>query len=275
LELYKSVIVDTFDQLSPEWFKAVAGNPGASNADKIITTKGERSKSRDDYMRQLAAEFITGAKEETYTSQAMMNGMAREPASRALFEMMYEVDVQKVALVYEDQRKRCHCSPDGLVGDRAGLEMKNPMAKTHVKYLLEKVFPLDYFQQVQMSLYITERDLWYFMSSYDGLPPFIVEMGRNEPFIKRLAEELDSFCEELAAMVCKIEECGGSVKTAQDGPRVKEAIKTGPKAENAVAAPQPEELAPAECPQRPGDTMTVAFCKKCKDRLGCVAWGKK
>jgi len=34
-----------------------------------------------------------------------------------------------------------------------------------------------------------------------------------------------------------------------------------------------EEMAPEECPDRPGDTMTKAFCDACKDRLGCPIWG--
>ena len=268
-----SIIIDSFEQGSPEWEKARAGNPGASNADKIITTKGERSKQRDDYLRQLAAEFITGAKEETFTSQAMLNGIAREPQSRALFEMMYGVDVQKVALVYRDERKLYHCSPDGLVGNHAGLEMKNPMAKTHVKYLLEKQFPMDYFQQCQMSMYITGRNLWYFMSSYEGLPPFIVEVSRNIPFCDRLAEELDSFTAELAVMVKQIEGLGGSVRMAQVERKLSGATNPWRGRGESPAEPQVEEYAPSECPDRPGTKMTKKYCDKtCKDRLGCEVW---
>ena len=164
--------IETFDQLSPEWFAATAGNPGASNADKIITTKGERSKQRDDYMRQLAGEFIIGKREEGYTSQAMILGMEREAQARQLFEMLYG-EVRQVGLVW-GENKSCHASPDGL-RETAGLEIKCPMIKTHVKYLLEKTFPMDYFQQVQMGMYVTGLKKWYFMSYYEGLKPFIVE----------------------------------------------------------------------------------------------------
>jgi len=48
----------------------------------------------------------------------------------------------------------------------------------------------------------------------------------------------------------------------------------------AVAPAQPvgpaqdgEALAPAECPDRPGDTMTVEFCDGCASRNDCPAWG--
>jgi hypothetical protein len=266
-------IIIECEQGGDEWKKLRAGNLGASSVDKIITTKGERSKQRDDLLRQLAAEFITGQTEETFVSQAMLNGIAREPASRALFEMVYGVDVRKVGLVYKDERRLFHASPDGLVGDYEGLEMKNPSARVHVKYLLEKVLPIDYYQQIQMSLYVTERNLWYFMSSYEGLPPFIVEVTRNEQFIGRLAEELESFAEDLAAVVIKIEECGGIVQMAKIYPREEGATRPGSKSDRAVAAVQAEEMCPKECPSRPGDVMTKKFCDKtCKDRLGCEVW---
>jgi hypothetical protein len=242
-----AIIIDSFEQMSAEWLNATAGNPGASNASKILTTKGERSKSRDDYMMQLAGEFITGKREEGYTSQAMINGMEREAASRNFFEMIYGVEVKQVGLVYKDERRLYHVSPDGLINNNAGLELKNPQIKTQIRYLLEKAFPMDYFIQVQMNLFVTERDLWYFMSAYEGLPPFIIEVRRNEGFIKILERELNQFTAELAAMVKKI-----------SGPEEKK---------------PPEEFAPKECPERPGDIMLKQFCDECVKRLGCTVWG--
>jgi recombination protein RecT len=34
------------------------------------------------------------------------------------------------------------------------------------------------------------------------------------------------------------------------------------------------ELAPGPCPQNPENTMEVAYCGKCKERLGCPTWEK-
>lgn len=199
------IIVDDITQGSPEWFSACCGNVGASNIDKIITTKGERSKQREDFMYQLAGERITGKREETFQSQAMQNGIEREAAARTLFEMIYGIEVRQVGIVYKDEWKLCHCSPDGLP-ENAGLEIKNPMMKTHVKYVLANKLPTDYFGQVQMSLYVTERDLWYFMSNYEGLPPLIIECHRDEAFINKLEAELNSFNEELLQIVERLKQ---------------------------------------------------------------------
>lgn len=197
------IVIDSFDQRSPEWMAARAGNPGASSISKIITTKGEISKQREEFLYQLAGETITGKCEDgAYLSQAMINGIEREESARALFEMVKGVEVRQVGIVYKDERKHCHVSPDGLVDEHnATLEMKNPMMKTHVKYLIDGKLPTDYFGQCQMSLYITERELCYFMSAFDGLPPLILEVRRDEGFIGKLAVALDDFAADLARLV--------------------------------------------------------------------------
>jgi predicted phage-related endonuclease len=200
-----AIIVDSFPQRSPEWMAARAGNPGASSISKIITTTGQISKQREEYLYQLAGEAITGKCEEGYQSAAMMQGGEREDGARALFEMIYGIEVRQVGIVYKDEWKLYHCSPDGLPGE-AVLELKNPMLKTHVKYLLDGKLPTDYFGQVQMSLYVTERELCYFMSAYDGLPPLILEVRRDEAFIGKLAMALGDFAADLMRMVEKLKE---------------------------------------------------------------------
>ena len=198
------IIVTDIQQGSPEWFQACCGNVGASNIDKIVTTKGERSKQRDDYMMTLCAERITGKREVGFTTQAMLNGIEREAEARTLFEMANNCEVQQVGLIYKDKKKLCHCSPDGLIGDKEGFEVKNPLSKTHIKYLLNGSLPTEYFCQIQFSLSVSERDAWWFMSHYPGLKPFILQINRDEKWIAKMESELNSFNEELAEMVEKI-----------------------------------------------------------------------
>lgn len=202
------IIIDTFEQGSPEWFAACAGNIGASSIDKIITSTGARSKQREDFLLQLAGERITGKQEETFQSTAMKNGKDREAGARALFEMLHNVEVKQCALVYKNEWKLCHCSPDGLIGDKKGIEIKNPMMKTHIKYLLNNTLPTDYLLQIQMSLYVTERETWFFMSAYEGLPPLIIEVQRNDKLIEIIDKEINEFNQELLTLVEKIKAKG-------------------------------------------------------------------
>ena len=202
------IIIDTFEQYSPEWYTACAGNVGASSIDKILTSTGARSKQREEFLWQLAGEKITGKQEETFQSTAMKNGKDREAGARALFEMLHNVEVKQCALVYKNEWKLCHCSPDGLIGDDRGIEIKNPMMKTHIKYLLNNTLPTEYLLQIQMSLYVTERETWFFMSAYDGLPPLIIEVQRNEKLIEIIDKEINEFNQELLTLVEKIKAKG-------------------------------------------------------------------
>ena len=199
------VIIDYSIQGSPEWMACKVGIPGVSSLDKIITTKGERSTSRDELLYKLAGERIIGRKEETFQSVAMANGIEREPIAREIFEMKMEVEVEQVGFIYYDERKDCGCSPDGLiVGKKEGLEIKCPTLSTHVSYLMGNKLPTRYFQQVQGSLYVTGYESWWFCSWYPDMPVFITQVFPNQKFQRTLEVEMDLFCDELNEIEAKL-----------------------------------------------------------------------
>jgi hypothetical protein len=90
------------------------------------------------------------------------------------------------------------------MGDDAGLEIKNPMSKAHIKYLLDNKLPTEYFCQIQFSLYVTDREFWWFMSHYPAIKPFIIECNRDEKWIEKCEKELKSFNQELDEMVKRL-----------------------------------------------------------------------
>lgn len=191
------MIIETFEQGSPEWFAARAGRPTASNFDKIITTKGEPSKQRQQYLYQLAGEAITGTPEATYSNSHMERGILLESEARAFYEFMTGNQVQQVGMCYQNEDKLFACSPDGLVGEIGGLEIKCPQMSTHIKYLLAGKLPTEYFQQVHGSIFVTGRAWWDFVSYYPGLPPVVVRVERDAEFCKLLEFALNDFCELL------------------------------------------------------------------------------
>lgn len=199
-----AIILHDIIQGTPEWMALRAGNPGAASISKIITSTGQISKQREDYLYQLAGEQITGQCEETFQSIHMANGTEREATARALFEMIYDTEVVQAGIIYKDEWRLFHASPDGLVSDDAGLELKCPMLKTQTRYLLDGKLPTDYFGQVQMSMFVSERPMWYFMSYYAGMPPFILKVERDEEYIAKMAKALDDFCADLQNVVKKL-----------------------------------------------------------------------
>ena len=188
------------EQCSPEWFKAKAGIPSAASFDKIITTKGEPSKQRTDYLYQLAAEVLSGEKAESYKSPAMEHGIETETEARFTYELTKDVTVNQVGFCIADNGL-AGCSPDGLLGDVSGIEIKCPMGKTHIKYLLDGRLPTEYFQQVQGSLYVTGYASWDFMSYFPGIKPLIITVYRDDSFIRNLHDQLVIFNHDLKEIV--------------------------------------------------------------------------
>ncbi len=191
------MIIETMDQLSKEWFGARCGIPTASKFNEIVTSDGGRSKQRKKYLYTLAGDRITESKEETFQFDAMKYGIEMEGEARGLFELVSDMKVDQVGICYYNEKKRFSMSPDGLINDSEGLEIKCPKKHTHIEYLLKNKLPSKYVQQVQGSMFITGYKIWWFMSYYPGLPPLIIKIDRDETFIQKLSAELYKFCNEL------------------------------------------------------------------------------
>jgi putative phage-type endonuclease len=193
-------------QGSDEWFAAKAGLPTASNFDKLITTKGEPSEQAHLYMCDLAHEAITGKKAKGYSNANMERGIELEPEAAGFYEGVKDAEVKKVGLCYKDDQKKFGASPDRLVEEDGLLEIKCPLGKTHVSYILAGKLPTAYFQQVQGQLFVTGRKWVDFMSYYPGLKPFIIRVEPDKEFIKKLSAALDQFCYALAATIRELKE---------------------------------------------------------------------
>ena len=133
--------------------------------------------------------------------------MAVSPTTLAISDIVTRFIMPSlVGLCYLDEHRNFSCSPDGLVGEDGGLEIKCPLIHTHVEYLLDGKLPTKYVQQVQGSMLISGRKWWDFMSYYPGLKPLVVRVERDEKFIAKLKDELNKFCFELKAIVQKLKE---------------------------------------------------------------------
>jgi len=191
-------------QGSEEWAAARCGLLTASNFDKIVTASGEPSKQRQKLLYQLAGERLVGARENAFQNEAMQRGAELEAEARALYEMLTDNTVVEVGLCYKDDLRLCACSPDGLVGEDGGLEIKCPSLPVHIEYVLGAKLPTEYVQQVQGNLYVTGRKWWDFESYYPGVRPLIVRVERDEKFIEKLDAAVKAFAAELEATVERI-----------------------------------------------------------------------
>ena len=124
------------EQRTDEWSKARCGLFTASRfADLLAKTKTGVSASRSNYIAQILCERLTGKVSESYMNQAMMIGTEREPLARALYEAHTGVLVDEVGFI-KHLDLPCGASPDGLIGNDGGIEIKCPQPAAHLEYLL-------------------------------------------------------------------------------------------------------------------------------------------
>ena len=199
------MIVYDFPQYSEAYWKERRGTATSSNASKIITpAKGELSKSAEGYCCDLIAELYDhdyGPRDE-FATAAMRNGTIMEPEARRYFEFETGLTVKQVGFCRTDDR-RFGCSPDGLVGDSAVLELKSPKCATQIAYLLDGGLPDTYKPQCHWHLMVTGFDVCWFMSYYPGLPPLLVKVERDG-YTEKVAAAADEFWELLTNMKSQI-----------------------------------------------------------------------
>lgn len=198
-------IILTIPQGEDAWFQEKLGKLSASNASKLVTSTGKKSTSREGYLHTIVAERLTGERYDTFKSDAMETGNTREQESRDLFELMTGDTIEQVGLIYPDEDRKILCSPDGICQAKGyGLELKNVIPKTMIKYLLKNVVPSEYVIQIQFSLMVTGFEYWVFFAYSPNLKPLLLKVERDEGLIAILRKESEIFCEEVEALVEKI-----------------------------------------------------------------------
>lgn len=201
-------IIDV-QQGDPAWFAARAGIATASKF-QTVQAKGKdggKSVTRYDYMRQLAGEILTGEPApEGYSNAYMERGHEYEDEARRMFAFMRDVDPVRVGFIKND---RIGCSPDSLVGDDSGLEIKVAIPAVQIERIQRGDLPPEHKAQVQGSMLVTGRPTWNFVSYCPKLPPVILTVERDAEYLASLSKAIEAFNEELDAMV-------QSIRTYQD-----------------------------------------------------------
>tara|TARA_R110000751_G_scaffold21418_3_gene61483 strand:+ start:789 stop:1385 length:597 start_codon:yes stop_codon:yes gene_type:complete len=183
------MIILEHEQGSPKWLASRLGRPSASNFSKLITGAGKPSGSAESYINEMIAERLTGKSKPFYTNDHMERGNFLEPEAREAYEFITDFEVVETGFILDDSGE-FGCSPDGLVCNDGGLEIKCPSDSVHVSYLRSGKVPSKYYQQVQGCMMITGRDWWDFMSYHPEMPHLLVRMDRNEEFIEKLGVQI-------------------------------------------------------------------------------------
>jgi hypothetical protein len=191
------------DQRSPEWHAARLGKLTGSRAcDMCATIKSGEAAARRHLRTQLVLERLTGKSQEpTYQSAAMVQGIEREVDAQALYEAVTGRFLVSTGFVAHDTLA-AGCSLDGHVGDFDGIiEIKSPLAATHLEYLRTGIVPNDYLKQILHGLWITGAQ-WCDWVSYnpdfpEALQVRLVRITRDDTLIADYEQKAVAFLEDV------------------------------------------------------------------------------
>ena len=176
-----------FEQRTEDWYNIRKGKMTASNAETIIAN----GKGLETYIYNLMAEYYSSAEKENYINADMQRGIDLEPEARLEFEFYTNLDVQEVGFI--EHNEFIGVSPDGLIGDDGLIEIKCPNDSIYFKLLLSNNIKPEYIAQMQMQMYVTERQYCYFVSYNPNFEKslYIKKINRDEEMIDKLKKGLE------------------------------------------------------------------------------------
>ena len=164
-------------------------------------------KAMSDYAHMLAAERLTGRPRKQIKAAALQWGKDVEPAAVAAYQAETGVIVTMCGFINHPTIPFVGASPDFLVGDDGGGEIKSPeSSEVHLETLLTGL-PPEHIEQIQGGLWVTGRKWWDFVSYHPDFDPelrlYIQRVERDDTFI----ETLEFACYEMERdVLCLVEQ---------------------------------------------------------------------
>jgi hypothetical protein len=212
-------------QRSEAWFDARAGRITASRMCDVMAfspggeyKSGKRKgqpkeirplKARTDYIHQLAAERLTGKPRRQVKAPALQWGQSMEPEALAAYQAETGDIVTPAGFMLHPLHDFVGASPDFLVNDDGGGEIKCPeSSEVHLATLLQGL-PPEHIEQIQGGLWVTSRHWWDFVSFHPEFPSehqlYVQRVLRDDSYIAKLSIACQSLEEEVQAILNKLQ----------------------------------------------------------------------
>lgn len=196
------------EQGSQEWLDMRCGKITASRiTDVMAQVKVGEAAGRENYRIELVCERLTGVPTDGYTNAHMERGIELEPIARAWYEVERATFVKQVPFIDHPTIAMSGASPDGIVDDGL-IEIKCPMAKTHIKYLLDDKVPAKYIPQMAWQMACTHSKWVDFVSFCPELPKdmqlFIKRYNRDDAYIAELESKVVEFNDEVEQVITRL-----------------------------------------------------------------------
>lgn len=197
--------IHNFEQHSDEWYAIRCGRFTASKADTIAVA----GTGLETLCFSIAAEKMTGRREEGFKSAAMEQGNALEDTARTLFEFKTGFSVKEVGFVEIDELEGS--SPDGLIyldDEITGVEFKCPQDNTYAKLLFDRKIKPEYYAQMQMQMLHVGAKRWFYCVYNQNFKEemTIIEVKADPEFQAKLQKGLEKGKARVREILAKIKE---------------------------------------------------------------------
>lgn len=144
---------------------------GPGSKTTLVPDPSKMSKGGIEYIHEKVWETLTGKPVEQAYAYPLVFGREQEPYAVEHFEKVTGLVCESVG--FQVWTEYAGGSPDRLIGEKEGLEVKCPSSDEQIKYLmltdhydLKREYPEYYWQCVTLMMFTT-RERWHFCT-YDG-----------------------------------------------------------------------------------------------------------
>jgi hypothetical protein len=213
------------EQGSEAWLNERSGCATASAFIDIIAvskSNGRPLKARDDYLWKLATERLYGTPTEAFTAKSTDWGKELEPFAIQAYEVQTGNIIVPSGFVLHPTIKYCGASPDGLIANDGGIEIKCPKdRRVHIQ-TWRSGMPVDHLPQVQGNIWINGRE-WFDFISYDPRSPeefriYVERIYRDDKYILALQSHIVDFLAEVETLLGEIHARKSRILRGQNTP---------------------------------------------------------
>lgn len=198
-------------QYTPEWDTIKCGVLSASKIEKILTPsklKFAENETCRELVDNIACQRLTKKLVSEFISYDMRRGLIEETSARDLYRKNY-ASVTECGFVTNDKwGYTLGCSPDGVVNDDGGIEVKSRLPKLQFGVVKAAKTPDEFRFQIQTTMAITERPWWDFISYAGGMNMITI---RNEPIADIQSAIIDAASEFESRVKTAVEEYGNRI----------------------------------------------------------------
>jgi hypothetical protein len=187
------------EQRSEAWYSVKCGLVTSTRFKSLVAK--ETTDSYKDLVTNIACEIITGKMEEGYSNAMMEYGIEMEPKAIIEYEDVFDCTVKRTGFITPDEDHKYFDwigdSPDGLLPENGVLEVKCPLARTHMEYIEANKLPLEYRHQVQGHLFVTGLDFCDFVSYVPHMKLFVFRVYPDLELFKEFELRLDKLIKDV------------------------------------------------------------------------------